>query len=189
MKRQSLLARRVGLGLALAAVSALLVVSGQPLGGSAKASLVRPAAEATAAQCDATLWQHVYKPERLIVKQQCITVTGTIVDATANQSTHHADGMRHEEDGDTHGWLKLDKQFENLLNDGNKSDEGGNMVFEVVCKFPVKQADAKPACKGFKSSVTIPKIGSHVAITGSYVQDTNHAQWMEIHPVSSIVVQ
>jgi hypothetical protein len=144
---------------------------------------------AAATGCDASLWQHVYKPTRLINKQDCITVTGTIVDATANQKVHHADGMRHEGDGDTHGWLKLDPQFTNLLNPGNTSNEGGNLVFEVVCHFSVTQADAVAACKGFKSSITIPPVGSHVAITGSYVQDTNHAKWMEIHPVTSIVVQ
>jgi hypothetical protein len=29
---------------------------------------------------------------------------------------------------------------------------------------------------------------SHVRIMGSYVQEKNHAKWMEIHPVSSISV-
>jgi hypothetical protein len=32
--------------------------------------------------CDPNLWNHVYHPQRLIVKHQCISVTGTIVDAT-----------------------------------------------------------------------------------------------------------
>lgn len=68
---------------------------------------------------------------------------------------------------------------------GNQLNEGGN---EVVCKFPVTQADAVLACKGFKNKVTIPPVGSRVAITGIYVQETNHAKWMEIHPVSSITV-
>ena len=96
-----------------------------------------PPPPVTGPQCDATISAHVYHPNRLIVKQDCIAVTGTIVDATANQSTHRADGTRHEKDGDTHGWLKLDAGFENLLNDGNMSDEGGNLVFEIICKFPI----------------------------------------------------
>jgi hypothetical protein len=139
------------------------------------------------AGCDATLWSRVYNPQRLIVKQKCATVTGTIVDATAGKNP---DGVRHEADGDTHGWLKVDAGFENLLNAGNKSNEGGNLVFEIVCKFPVTQADAQgsPGCQGYKSSLKIPPVGSHVKVVGSYVQDTNHAQWMEIHPVSSITV-
>jgi hypothetical protein len=140
---------------------------------------------ARSTKCDASLWDHVYNPQRLIVKNKCLVVTGTIVDATNGK---RADGVRHEPDGDTHGWLKLDSQFKNLLNAGNMSNEGGNMVFEVVCKFTVTQADAKAACQGYKSSVKIPPVGSHVQMVGSYVQDTNHAKWMEIHPVTSITV-
>jgi hypothetical protein len=135
--------------------------------------------------CDETLWSHVYHPTRLVVKQPCATVTGTIVDATAGREP---DGVRHEADGDTHGWLKVDAGFEDLLNPGNLNSEGGNLVFEIVCEFKVTQADAKPACNNFTSSVQIPPVGSHVQIVGSYVRDTNHAQWMEIHPVTSIKV-
>lgn len=138
-----------------------------------------------AGQCVASLWDHVYNPQRLIVKQKCITVMGTIVDATNGKKP---DGVRHEADGDTHGWLKLDAAFGNLLNAGNMSDEDGNMVFEIVCKFRVTQADAKPACQGYTSPIQVPPIGSHVRVVGTYVQDTHHARWMEIHPVTSITV-
>ena len=137
------------------------------------------------AQCDDSLAAHVYHPHRLIVKQPCIAVTGTIVDATNGKEP---DGVRHEKDGDTHGWLKVDPGFEDLLNAGNLNNEGGNLVFEIVCKFKVTQEDAKPACNNFTSSINVPPVGSHVQIVGSYVRDTNHAQWMEIHPVSSIKV-
>jgi hypothetical protein len=97
--------------------------------------------------------------------------------------------VRHEADGDTHGWLKVDSQFENLLNAGNKNAEGGNLVFEIVCKYPVTQADAVQACSNYQNKVTIPPVGSHVRIVGVDVQDTFHAQWMEIHPVTSITVE
>lgn len=73
--------------------------------------------------CDENLWNHVYHPSRLVVQQKCVTVTGTIVDATANQKIHHSDGVRHEADGDTHGWLKLDPGQEKFVNDVNKRDE------------------------------------------------------------------
>lgn len=136
------------------------------------------------AGCDKSLWKHVYHPHRLIVKQSCIAVTGTVVDATKGRES---DGVRHEADGDTHGWLKPDPEFVKLLNAGNVSAEGGNLVFEVVCRFPVKQSDAKTACTGYASPIRIPPVGSHVRIVGTYVQDTFHAQWMEIHPVTSIV--
>jgi hypothetical protein len=183
--------------LALTVIAAVALLIAQQSVASAKGRSARRAGHVLAAQpsngplaaatgCDASLWKHVYNPTRLIKKQACTTVTGTIVDATNGKRT---DGVRHEADGDTHGWLKLDPEFEKLLNAGNKSKEGGNMVFEVICKFPVTQADAVAACKSLKSKITIPAVGSHVAITGTLVLETKHAKWMEIHPVSSITVQ
>jgi hypothetical protein len=151
---------------------------------SSASTSANPSASSTG-QCDASLWNHVYHSQRLIVKQQCAEVTGMIVDATNGKEP---DGVRHEADGDTHGWLKVDSQFQNLLNAGNISAEGGNLVFEIVCRFPVTQADAKAACQGYKDTVKLPPVGSRVRIVGTYVQDTFHAQWMEIHPVTSITV-
>jgi hypothetical protein len=71
------------------------------------------------------------------------------------------DGLRHEKDGDTHGWLKLDSQFTNLLNAGNKSNEDENMVFEVVCKFPVHLGQ----CEGGLQGVQEPHLHSSRALT------------------------
>lgn len=62
------------------------------------------------------------------------------------------------------------------------------MVFEIVCEFPVTQADAKAACSNYQNKVTIPPVGSHVRIVRVYVEDAFHAQWMEIHPVASWMV-
>jgi hypothetical protein len=135
--------------------------------------------------CDDSLWHHVYKPERLQVHAMCVSVTGTIVDATHGK---RKDGVRKEQDGDTHGWLKLDAGQEKYLNAGNASDEEGNLVYEVICYFPVKQADAISACKNYTNKVKLAPVGAHVRITGSWVTDDNHAHWMEVHPVSSIQV-
>ena len=137
------------------------------------------------ASCDASLWQRVYNPSRLRIHNACVVVTGTIVDATHGR---RKDGLRHEADGDTHGWLRLDPGQEQYINDGNRLSEEGNLVFEVVCKYRVTQADAKASCQGYTSSIVIPPIGSHVGITGSWVMDDNHAHWNEIHPVSKIEV-
>jgi hypothetical protein len=139
-------------------------------------------------ECDPTIAAHVYHPQRLIVRQECISVTGTIVDATATQTKKELDGTRHEPDGDTHGWLKVDPGLESLLNSGNMNDEGGNLVFEIICKFPVTQPDAKTACQGYTDQVSLPPVGSHVRIVGRYVQDTFHGHWNEIHPVTSMAV-
>lgn len=134
--------------------------------------------------CADGLWQHVYNPQRLLVFVGCDTVTGIIVDATHGKSR---DGVRHEGDGDTHGWLKLDPEYAGMVNSGNINNEAGNLVFEIVCKYTVKQADAVASCD-HPSRLKIPPIGSHVRMIGSYVQDQNHAHWNEIHPVSSITV-
>ncbi len=136
--------------------------------------------------CGDGLWKHVYNPTRLLVKNDCVTITGTIID---NTSGRQSDGVRHEADGDTHGWLQVDPQFASLINPGNTSDEGGNLVFEIVCHYAVTQADAKPACQGFKDHTAIPKVGTHVAIRGTFVQEQNHKKWNEIHPVTSIEVK
>jgi uncharacterized protein YraI len=138
--------------------------------------------------CDPGIVAHVYHPTRLLPRQDCVAVTGTIVNATAPLKKHTADGTRHEPDGDTHGWLKLDPGFESFLNAGNTNDEGGNLVFEIICRFPVSQKDAKSACVGYTDNVTLPPVGSHVRIIGRFVQDTFHGQWNEIHPVTSITI-
>ncbi len=53
-------------------------------------------------------------------------------------------------------------------------------MFEIVCHYTVKQSDAKPACAGFTDHTTIPPVGTHVAITGTFVQEKNHAKWNQI---------
>jgi len=136
--------------------------------------------------CDKTLWKHVYKPARLKVINACFTVTGTIVDASRGRNK---DGARHESDGDTHAWLKLDAWEQNLLLPGNKLEESGNMVIEIVCYYPVTQEDAKAACRGYKNTVKLPPIGSHVQVTGALVTDLEHRPLhAEIHPVSAFVM-
>src|SRR6266446_383589 len=144
------------------------------------------AASCAYGQCVDSLWKHVYNPQRLQVYQLCMSVTGTIVDATHGK---RKDGVRKEADGDCHGWLKLDPGQEKYLNAGNMSGEEGNLVYEVVCLFPVTQKDAVSACKGFKNTVKLAPVGGHVKMSGSWVQDDNHAKWNEIHPVSKIEVQ
>ena len=85
-------------------------------------------------KCTNSLNDHVYNPDRLTVLKPCIAVTGTIDEATNGK---RKGGVRKEADGDTHGWLKLDKKFTSLLNECNTAEEGGNLVFEIICKFPV----------------------------------------------------
>ena len=136
--------------------------------------------------CDQTLWKHVYHPKRLKVLAPCVSVTGIFVDDTNGKKS---DGVRHEQDGDTHGWLKLDPGQDKFLNKGNMTAENGNLVFEIVCMYRVKQKDAIASCpRSARSKIKLPPVGSHVMITGTWVQDLNHEKWDEIHPVTSIDV-
>lgn len=136
------------------------------------------------APCDETFWQHIYHPKRLVVKQACISVTGTLVDASHGRQK---DGCRHEKDGDGHCFLQLDKGEESLLNDKNRQNEDGMLVIEPICRYRVTQADAIEACKGWHQNLVLPPPGTRVRVTGAYVLDTQHGH-MELHPISSIEV-
>lgn len=131
--------------------------------------------------CQDSLWHHIYRPSRLVVLRECVTVTGTVVDATHGR---RSDGVRHEADGDTHGWLRLDAGQDSLLDAGNRRDESGNLVFEIPCEFHVRQRDAIAACRGWREPLSVPPVGAHVRMTGTLVRDTNHGRWNELHPVA-----
>jgi hypothetical protein len=124
-------------------------------------------------QCDPSLQNHVYHPDRLKLIKACITVTGTI------------DGIKKEADGDDHIRLKLDPPFASLINAKNISVQHGDLVIEPICLNTVTQTDAVDACMGAKTSFSIPQVGTHVSVTGPYVFDAPHG-WNEIHPVNAI---
>lgn len=122
------------------------------------------------------LMKHVYHPARLVEQKGCVTVKGIIMKKVK------------EKDGDFHVRLKLDSgQDADLINDKNKSIQGGFLVFEPICVLPVTQASAKKACKGFKQKISLPNVGDHVSVTGIHMLDSEHG-WLEIHPVTSIKV-
>lgn len=125
-------------------------------------------------QCDQSLWNHVYNPQRLQVVESCKTVTGII------------ESKRVEADGDYHIRLKLDPQYANLINQANVKGQLGDLVVEPICMNRVTQLDAMSACQNFRQNIDIPAVGTHVQVTGSYVLDKEHGSWAEIHPVTSI---
>ena|SRR5437867_1063507 len=133
--------------------------------------------EGTADECDVSLWEHVYSPERLKIVDDCKTVTGVIEAISA------------ENDGDYHVLVKLDRQYEDLVNLENIKHQKGDLVVETICQIPVTQRNAVSACLNFNAKhIDIPPVGSHVRVTGSYVLDLQHGGWAEIHPATSIVV-
>lgn len=124
-------------------------------------------------QCDQSLWNYVYKPERLQVLQPCISVTGTVEE------------IRKEADGDYHVLFRLDQQFDSLLAEKNLSRQGGNLVLELVCQGRVRQADAVGSCGQYRGPYFELEVGQRYLVSGSYVHDSDHG-WNELHPVTSM---
>lgn len=138
----------------------------------------RPATAAVSGICDESLWAHVYHPARLHdpdpnQHHHCMTVTGVVA------------AVVKEADGDDHIRLQLDVGQPAIINDKNRSDQGGNLVVEPMCVGAVTQEDAKAACASYTNQVAIPHAGDHVTVVGVYSFDSEHG-WMEIHPVTSI---
>src|SRR4051812_39733920 len=82
--------------------------------------------------CDSTLWNHVYKPKRLVVYNPCIIVIGTIMK------------KQREPDGDWHIELKLDAGQDSLPNAKNKK---GYLNIEVICANLSWQPGTVKKCK------------------------------------------
>ena len=125
--------------------------------------------------CNPSLWRHIYHAYRLQVMAACKTITGVVAD------------VQYESDGDVHILVRLPARRAGLLNATNLSSTDGDLVTEAICVGTVTQSDAVSACAGYTNQVTIPSAGERVRITGTYVLDANHG-WMEIHPISSLVV-
>ncbi len=126
---------------------------------------------------------NVYHPNRLMVLQSCLTVSGTV------------ESMRHEDDGDVHFDLALDGAFVHLLTRANTTYQHGWLVVEIVpADEPgcVPGQSPKPAtgtydygiCSG--ADETAPAVGTHIYATGPYVLDNAHGGWAEVHPAWAI---
>lgn len=127
--------------------------------------------------CDQGLWKFVYNPDRLKVIDKCKTVTGVIVERSA------------DEDGDEHMLLKLDPGQENLLMARNTEKKGGNLVIEAVCINNVTRKKVGSTCVGYVNHVQLPNVNDHVRVTGSLVVDSNNGnEWTEIHPITKVEV-
>jgi hypothetical protein len=141
---------------------------------SLQSTTTTPTTSTSGEQCDESLWNHVYNPSRLQVVEPCKTVTGII------------ESIRTKTDGDYHIRLTPDPQFSSLVNSANANGQSGDLLLEPICVNPVNQLDAISACQNFHQNISIPPIGTHVQVTGSYVLDNQHDGWAEIHPITSI---
>jgi hypothetical protein len=131
----------------------------------------------------------VNSPSRLIVKADCVTVSGIVGCVKTSK-----------DDGDTHLGLLLDKGQSKYLTPANKiwacgSDQGSDTAprihVEVLpqhCKVLFENcADEYPY-----TNPKIPQNGQHVLVTGVWVLDRAHnrgvTRWAEIHPAFRITV-
>jgi len=137
----------------------------------AEASLAKRFASAGCpADPAAYLKKHVWSPSRLEIIEPCITVTGVLTD------------VRPILDGDLHIRLRLDLPYEGLLNDANRSRQAGQLVIEPACRWAPWRRNSTGPCKNRGYSLTIPKNGTRVRVTGTFVFDRDHA-WNELHPI------
>lgn len=79
--------------------------------------------------------------------------------------------VRHEQDGDLHIGVTLDSRYGALLDAANGSQQHGDLVVE----FMARDGGHLPE----------PHAGEHIALTGAWVDDTQHG-WNELHPVWSV---
>jgi len=128
------------------------------------------------AHCDESLWAHVWHPARLKIIKECITVKGFVTFTSV------------QEDGDQHLGIKLDPEFTYLINEQNIQHHNGALLTELICQNPTDNPSALAACKDFEHYINVPARGTYVRVTGTYILDTQHNSWAEIHPVTSITI-
>ena len=81
--------------------------------------------------------------------------------------------VHHEPDGDLHIDVALDSAYSVLINEVNRSGQGGALLAE----FMPRDGGHLPT----------PSVGDHIRLTGAWVDDTDHG-WNELHPVWSVQI-
>ena len=118
----------------------------------------------------AFLQKRVWNWKRLEVIEPCVTVTGVVT------------AVRPILDGDLHLHLRPDPEFAGLLNQKNIQARGGNLIVEPQCFWGMWRRNSTGRCKNRGYPLQIPKVGTRVRVTGSFVFDRDHG-WNEIHPI------
>ncbi len=115
---------------------------------------------------------HVYNPYRLNTIRSCLTVSGTV-----------DGGPYAAADGDYHVNLRVDNQYQNLINNANNQYQSGDLVVEIICAHLVSGVQPVSACQNYNNTIPLPSLHQHIIVSGPYVLDNDHYGWAEIHPV------
>jgi hypothetical protein len=113
----------------------------------------------------------------------CITVVGEVI------WTHYINT-----DGDANFNVKLDSKYNSLLTPANNSPTfNGAIHVEVVCQGPNNSKDPIKVnqCKNPEYNGPIfylPRVGTRVQVTGTYLLDANEGGHAEIHPAYNIIL-
>jgi hypothetical protein len=133
-------------------------------------------------KCNPSLWNFMALPgpPRFIMLNPCVTVTGNV------------SVVRFPADGDAVIALSLDKPYSNMVTIGNFNDKmKGGIWVELICQRPMNLTTVEPfkigSCNGYNGPIfTLPKVGDHLKVTGTYILDVREGGHAEIHPTSSL---
>lgn len=150
-------------------VAALFALVALASWGGARAFSAPPQLRAAATTCRPNPLSGVHDPQRLKIFSRCATFVGTV------HKLHRRPG-----DGDLTFEVAPDPAYASMLNDQNRRD--GGIHAEII---PVDQVGCTSGCS--RASLTAPRVGAHVRLTGAYVFDS-WAGPNEIHPVWKIEI-
>ncbi len=130
----------------------------------------------TTCQDPDSISSHVYNPSQLTIVKQCVTASGTV------------DRAIPEDDGSLQIGLVLDPVYTNLTNSANVQYQNGELVVIIICNDVPYLPAAVTACQNYTNRILAPNIGDHIIVKGPLVNDTQHNNWAEIHPVYSLTI-
>jgi len=116
------------------------------------------------------LKKRIWNAKRLDIIEPCVTITGVVT------------AVRPILDGDLHLHLRPDPEFAGLLNQKNIQARGGNLILEPQCFWAMWRRNSTGSCKNRGYKMHIPKVGTRVRVTGTFVFDRDHG-WNELHPI------
>lgn len=127
------------------------------------------------AECDPNITNHVYKPQRFEVIEDCIAITGTVtlVEVMAN--------------GEARIFMKLNPQYQNLTNIFNKVFYGGDFIAKITCYRRVDDESIRTTCKNYANLIQAPIQKATIRAIGTLVINKSTGQ-TELHPLTSIQI-